>query len=64
MVDSKFKSRKFIVTMFGVTGTFVLAYFGKMTGDVAMVVAAGLAMYNYSQGKVDEAKEANEIRLD
>jgi hypothetical protein len=46
-----YASRKFIVTMYGVTGAFALAYFQLLTGDVAMIVAAAIASYNWANVK-------------
>ncbi len=44
-------SRKFLTTTFGMCGTFVLAYYKLMTPDVAMVVAAAIASYNWANSK-------------
>ena len=46
-----YASRKFIVTMFGMTGGFVLAYLGKLDANMAMIVAAGIASYNWANVK-------------
>lgn len=50
---SKYASRKFLVTLLSIVGTVALAYYGKMTGDVALVLTGGIASYNYAQGKID-----------
>jgi hypothetical protein len=47
-MDRDYASRKFIVTMYSITGAFVLAYFKLLTGDVAMIVAAAIASYNWA----------------
>ena len=44
----EFGSRKFIVTCSTVVLTTALAYFGKMSSDVAMVFAACIASYNWA----------------
>ena len=51
----KYSSRKFIVTMTGILGSFVMAYLGKMTPDVAIVVGAGIGAYNWASAKVSNA---------
>ncbi|KKN76175.1 hypothetical protein LCGC14_0373860 [marine sediment metagenome] len=43
-----YASRKFLVTMYGMTGGFALAYFGKLDANMAMIVAAGIASYNWA----------------
>ena len=42
----KYGSRKFIVTCLGMLGASVLAYYGKMNSDIALVLSAGIASYN------------------
>jgi len=51
MAENKFASRKFIITVVGVLGTFALAYFGKMTQDVGIVVGAAIASYNWANSR-------------
>ena len=46
-----YASRKFIITMLGMLATVGLAYLSKMDGDVAIVLAAGIASYNYCNYK-------------
>ena len=46
-----YASRKFIVTVLGMLTAVALAYFSKMDGDVAIVLAAGIASYNYCNYK-------------
>ena len=46
-----YASRKFIVTVLGMTGGFVLAYTGKLDANMAMIVAAGIASYNWANVK-------------
>ena len=53
MMDSKYRSRKFIVTMIVCIATFGLAVAGKMTNDVAMVFTALVGSYNAAQGFID-----------
>ena len=48
MSDRDYRSRKFLVTVSTIVLTSVLAYFGKMGQDVAMVFAAGIASYNWA----------------
>ena len=48
----KFTSRKFIVTILAMVTTGILAYFGKMTGDTALVLSAGIASYNWANAKL------------
>jgi len=45
-MSEKFGSRRFIVTLIGILGAIGLAYFGKMSSDVALVLVAGIASYN------------------
>ena len=47
-------SRKFLITGLSILATVLLAYFSKMTGDVAIVLAAGIASYNYANYKANE----------
>lgn len=49
--DVKFSSRKFIVTMTCIVATVALAYVEKMTGDVAIVLGACVAAYNWANAK-------------
>jgi hypothetical protein len=55
-MDNKFRSRKFIVTVCGMSAGVIAAYTGNMSGDLAMILATGMGMYNYSQGKIDEQR--------
>lgn len=52
---NNYGSRKFIVTMLGMILTAVLAFYSKMTGDVALVMAAAITGYHlanaYTTGK-------------
>jgi hypothetical protein len=50
--DEKFRSRKFLITLISILGTFMLAAFGKMTPDVATVLAIGVGAYNLANGYV------------
>ncbi len=43
-----YASRKFLVTVYGMTGGFVLAYLGSLDANMAMIVAAGIASYNWA----------------
>lgn len=45
---SDFASRKFIVTMTGMGVTTLLALYDKMSGDVAIVLGAAIAAYNWA----------------
>jgi len=51
-------SKKHTATLICIFGTFFLAYFEKMTGDVAAVIAVAIGSYNYVQGKIDEIKSS------
>lgn len=51
MAENRFSSRKFMVTVLGVVGSFGLAYFSKMTPDVALVVGAAIASYNWANSR-------------
>ncbi len=44
----KYASRKFIITGAVLVATVVLARYGQMTADVALVLAACVASYNAS----------------
>ncbi len=44
-------SRKFLTTTFGMLGTFILASNSLMTPDVAIVVAAAIASYNWANSR-------------
>ena len=48
---NKYGSRKFIVTMSCVIASVFLAYYGKMSSDVALVLSAGMAAYNWANAK-------------
>ncbi len=52
MVREDYGSRKFLVTIYGMTGGFVLAYLGSLDANMAMIVAAGIASYNWANAKV------------
>jgi len=52
MQESKFTSRKFIVTMTGMTLAGVLAAIGKMSGDMAGVIVVAIGAYNYSNSYI------------
>jgi len=47
----RFTSRKFIITTGCILGTVALSYFGKMTGDAAIVLAAAIASYNWANSR-------------
>ncbi len=44
-------SRKFIITLTGMVMATVLALFGKVDANVALVLAAGIAAYNWANVK-------------
>jgi len=46
-----YASRKFLVTMYGMTGGFVLALLGHLDPSIATIVAAGIASYNWANAK-------------
>lgn len=46
MNGSKYGSRKFIVTVTGMALTALLAVFGKMTSDVALVMSTAIGGYH------------------
>ena len=47
-----YASRKFIVTGGVIVATIVLAYYGKMDGNVAIVFAAAIGAYNLANAWV------------
>lgn len=47
-MDAKYRSRKFMITLGTIALTTALAYYKVMNGDVALVFAAAIASYNYS----------------
>lgn len=49
----KYRSRKFIVTLFCAVSAVALASVGKMSGDVATVLMACVAAYNLGQAYID-----------
>ncbi len=53
-IMNRFRSRKFIVTMTGMLCATALAFFSAMTSDVAIVLGAGMAAYNWANAKVAE----------
>lgn len=52
MNESKYMSRKFIVTMTGVAGAVACAYFGILTPELSNVMLAAIASYNVVNGWV------------
>ena len=48
----KYGSRKFLITGLGMVCATVLGAMGNMDANVAMVLAAGIAAYNYANVKV------------
>lgn len=42
----KFRSRRYIITLLCIVSSVAMAYFGKMDGNLAMVLTAGMASYN------------------
>ena len=44
-------SRKFIVTVLGMTLAAALAFVGKVDANVALVLVAGIAAYNWANVK-------------
>ena len=46
-----YRSRKFIVTMTGMALVSILAFAGKVDANVALVLAAGIAAYNWANVK-------------
>ena len=53
-MDSKYRSRKFIVTLLTMAITVYLASIGKMDANTAMVLSAAIASYNVMQGMSDK----------
>jgi len=53
-----FRSRKFIVTMSVLVSASVLAYFSKITPDVAVVFSACVAAYNWANLRQSQAGSA------
>lgn len=46
-----YRSRKFIITLTGMVLVSVLAFLGKVDANVALVLAAGIAAYNWANVK-------------
>lgn len=46
--ENKFMGRKVAITTGVLIATTVLAYYGKMNGDVAMVFTGAIASFNYA----------------
>ncbi len=51
-MNNGYGSRKFIVTMFGMILTAILAFTGKMDGNVAMVLVAAIGGYHVANAWV------------
>ena len=58
MNENKYMSRKFIVTMVGMAGAIVCAYFGILTPELSNVMLAGIASYNVVNGWVAKKDES------
>jgi len=56
-MDNKYGSRKFVVTMYGMTGVFALAALELLTPTVGTAIAVLGGGYSYVQGKLDGANE-------
>ena len=50
---AKYGSRKFVVTLLGIIGAVGLAYISKMTPDVAIVLGAAIASYNWANSRMN-----------
>lgn len=48
----KFQSTKFIIVVYGMTGSFILAGFGKMTPEIAGVITVCVGAYNIANGYI------------
>jgi len=48
---SGYGSRKFIITLTGMVLAALLAFFGKVDANVALVLAAGIGAYNWANVK-------------
>lgn len=46
--DAGFASRKFIITMGGMVLTTILALYGKMDANAALVLGAAIGAYNWA----------------
>ena len=57
MDGNGYGSRKFLITSGSIVAVFVLALVGKMSSDVAIVLAAGIASYNYANYKIKELSD-------
>ena len=53
--DGGFVSRKFLVTMTGMALATLLALADKMSGDVAIVLGAGIGAYNWANLRESES---------
>lgn len=51
MMQEKYGSRKFLVTMAAIASTTLLAGAGVMTNGVGVVFAAAIASYNWANAK-------------
>lgn len=48
VVENKYRSRKFLVTVGGTILAVVMAYFGKLSPELSNVILAAMASYNIS----------------
>ena len=53
--DGGFVSRKFLVTVTGMALATLLALADKMSGDVAIVLGAGIGAYNWANLRESES---------
>ena len=50
---TRLRSKKFIVVMSALAGGFILALFGKLSADFAMIASICVGAYMAAQGAVD-----------
>ncbi len=52
-----FSSKKFIVIMTSLVGSFILAFLGKLSPELAGIITVCVSVYNYIQGRIDEGNK-------
>jgi len=57
---NNYNSKKFIVIMISLIGSFILAFFGKMSPELAGIITVCVSVYNYVQGRIDERKDGSD----
>jgi len=57
MNQSKYGSRKFIITLIALIGSFIISAIGKMTPELAGVVTVSIMAYNIVNGYISKKVE-------